>query len=124
MTRALAILALLLWPAAVFGQAGAPNACGPVSVGNSAVAITFPASGQTGPSAPTQYVTIVNPHGANTCWINAQPGGTAAANTAGSMPLNPNGGYWTWSVGGGYPPPVGISIICPAGATPVTCNYR
>lgn len=105
-------------------QPAAPTACGPVSVGNSAVAVTFPAAGKNGPPSPSQYLTLVNPDAANTCWVNAQPGGTAAANAAGSIPLNPLGGSISWAVGLGYPPPAALSIICPAGATAVTCNYR
>jgi hypothetical protein len=125
MMRALAAALLLaLLPGVALSQTGAPSACGPVSVSNSAVAVTFPASGTHGPNVPQRYLTIVNPHASNTCWLNVQPGGTAAANTAGSIPLNPLGGYWTWSAAGGYPPPSTVSIICPSGATPVTCNYQ
>lgn len=118
------LLLLALWPSLALAQSAAPSACGPISVGTSAVAMTFPAAGATGPSAPTQYLTIVNPHATNTCWVNALRGGTAAANTAGSIPLNPLGGSISWSVALGFPPPAAASIICSGAATPVTCNYR
>jgi hypothetical protein len=101
---------------------GAPSQCGPTSVGTGAVAVTFPASGATGPGVPQQYVTIGNPSASATLWVNAMPGGTAAANTAGSFQIG-SGQALTWALPE-YPPPATISIIASAGATPVTCAYQ
>lgn len=108
--------------AAAFAQTGQPNQCGPVSVDASATAVTFPASGQTGPRKPLQYVTIGNPSASATLWVNAMPGGTAAANTAGSFQIG-SGQALTWAQPS-YPPPGSISVIASGSSTPMTCAYQ
>lgn len=119
------ILAALALPA-LYGPslaAGQPNQCGPTSVGTSAVAVTFPASGSTGPTFPIQYVSIGNPSATATLWVNAMPGGTAAANTAGSFAIGPLAPPLTWALPE-YAPPASISIIASASSSPVTCAYQ
>lgn len=119
---AAALLALCLASPAL-AQTGAPSQCGPASVGTAAAAIVFPASGAHGKLAPTKYLFISNPNASGTLWVNAQPGGTAAANTAGSIPLAALGGWVEWS----QPqeaPPVTVSIIGSASSMAVTCNYQ
>ncbi len=101
---------------------GAPSQCGPVSVGTAAVAVTFPAATKTGPPGPSQYVTIGNPSASATLWVNAMPGGTAAANTAGSFQIG-SGQALTWALPE-YAPPASISVIASGAATPMTCAYQ
>lgn len=116
-----AILGLLCAYGFASAQVGQPNNCSGTAQ-NVAANITFPAAGATGPSLPTHYVTIINPSGANTLWVNATPGGVAAANAAGSFPIVPTGVAPWWQPA--FAPPAHISIIAPAGATPFTCYYQ
>ena len=121
LTKALLLGGLML-PMLAHAQVGTPNQCGPTSVGASAVAVVFPASGTTGNAFPTRYLTIANPSAAATLWVNPLPGGTAAANTAGSIEISP-GAILSWNQPN-YPAPATLSIIASAGATPVTCLYQ
>lgn len=100
-----------------FAAPGAPSSCGGTASNASASTITF---GHT----PQQYVSIFNPQasGGNDLWINALPNGTAAANTAGSMQIQP-GWLLSWWYPA-YPPPITISIIASTGSTPYTCYYQ
>lgn len=116
MIRAFAFLLAL--GVALPAWAGAANQCGPASVGLTAAAVVFPASGATGPAQPTQYVTIVNPNVSGVLWINALPGGTAAAATAGSFPLLSQGTSVT------LPPLAPISIVGSTAGLAVTCFYQ
>lgn len=93
------------------------------TVGTSAASVSFPSSGNTGPSRPTQYVTISNPAGAgSTPRLAVNPDSTAVDGGAGSFVLYP-GGSITWTVPD-YPVPASISIIASAGSTPYTCKYQ
>lgn len=111
----------LVWAAAAWGQAGQPNDCSG-TVGTDAALVVYPKSGTTGPTAPQQFVTIANPHASAVLWVNATQTGTAAANTAGSFALVPNGS--ATFARPSYPPPTRISIIASAGSTPYTCLYQ
>lgn len=99
-----------------FAAPGAPTSCSGTASNLSASTITF---GHT----PQQYVSIFNPQasGGNNLWINAV-GGAAAANTKGSMEIQP-GWLLSWWYPA-YPPPVTISIIASGGSTDYTCYYQ
>lgn len=119
------LAALLLALCAGAAHAG-PSACGPTSVGATAAALAFPASGATGPPAPTLYLTIANSSPSNYLCIDVQPGGTAATTgsgcAAGSIYLG-SLGVISWALPQ-YAPPAYGSIIASGVATPVTCNYQ
>lgn len=110
----------LVWAAVAWGQAGQPSDCSG-TVGATAALVTYPKSGGTGPTSPQQFVTIANPHASAVLWINAV-GGTAAANTAGSFAIVPNGSA-SFSRPS-YSPPSRISIIASGADTPYTCLYN
>lgn len=114
-------LALTLLAHLAFAQTGAPSDCSG-SVGLSAAAISFPAAGKTGPTVPTRYVTIFNSHATQNLWVNPTPGGTAAANTAGSAEIVPAGSLSWYQPA--YPPPQTISIVGSGAATTYTCWYQ
>lgn len=98
---------------------GQPSDCSG-TVGVTAAPVVFPKAGAKGPPLPSQWVFIVNPSATATLWISIAPGGTAAANAAGSFPLLGAGNSVTLS----DPAPVGISIIATAGSTPYTCAFQ
>lgn len=104
-----------------FAQTGAPNDCSG-SVDASAATVSFPKSGATGPTFPSQYVTIQNIHATQTLWVNPMPSGTAAASTAGSYQIGP-GQSISWA-NPQYPPPSRISVIGSGSSTIYTCAYR
>lgn len=111
-----ALMLLSAW--AAFAQVGAPSSCsGTATV--TAANITFPGSGKTGPTFPSQYLTIVNPN-SGTIWIN--PVGTAVANGGDSIPILSNGSV-SWSQPNNAPPAT-VSIISPSGSQAYTCLYR
>ena len=120
------LLALFLFPSLAWAQASAPSACGPASVGTGAAAMTFPASGATGPRAPTQYLQVANPSPTNYLCVNAQPGGTAAVSgsgcAAGSIYVAPLAMLTWWQPA--YPPPAAVSVVASGASTPMTCNYK
>ncbi len=123
----LAIALFLLRVSRAHAQAQQPSNCSGTAT-STAGAIVFPTSGETGPTAPASYVTITNPSGTATLWVNAAKSGTATANTAGSMALSPVGGVGvngvSWSTQLGYSPPLTISILSSAATSPFTCWFR
>lgn len=89
------------------------------TVGASAAAVTFPASGKTGPTRPTTYLEICNAHASQTLGVNFV-GGTAAIGSTGTLTLNPGGCQW-WN----QPPiPAALSVIGSAGSTVTACGYN
>ena len=115
------LLALLLFlPATAWAQ-GAPSECSG-TVGTTSAPIKFPATGFTGPSVPTKYVTITNPLGTNKLAVN--PTGAAVIDGQGSFPMDVNGAGWSWPDALGYPPPSTINIVGSGAGTPYTCKYQ
>lgn len=124
----LAILAALLFGFARQGhaQAGQPSDCSGTAT-SAAATITYPTSGATGSTSPSQFVTISNPSATATLWVCAAKGCTAAANTAGSVALGPVGGVGVNGISWwrpGFPLPQAISILSSAASSPFTCNYQ
>jgi hypothetical protein len=122
----LALFCGAIWAAAAFAQSSQPSNCSGTATNVSGV-IVFPTSGQTGPTFPSQFLTIANPSASATLWVCAAKGCTAAANAAGSIALSPvgsvgqNGISW-WK--GAFPPPRTVSIISSAASQAFTCNYQ
>lgn len=118
----LTVLGLILLAASpLWAQASQPNNCSG-TVSTVAAAVAFPTSGATGPSKPTQYVTITNPHASNNLGVNVEPGGTAAIGSAGTVTIVPGGSMTWWQPA--YPPPAAVSIIASGSSTPYTCMYK
>lgn len=118
------LLGTVLWlllAAVALAQTGQASNCSGTATGTAAL-VTFPKSGTTGNAVPTRYVTIVNASASDTLWLNWLPGGTAAANTAGSIPLTSTGSSITWTAP--YPVPGRISIITSGTSTPYSCYYQ
>ena len=116
----LAALGLVLACGLALAQQNRPMNCSQ-TVGASAEAVPFPASGAVGPSAPKNYLMICNAHASNTLGVNAV-GGTAAIGSAGTLTLNPGGCRW-WTLGDGEMP-AAVSVIGSAGSTTTACDYR
>lgn len=117
----LSIAFWLLLTVAALAQAGQASNCSGTATGTAAL-VSFPKSGATGNPVPTRYVTIVNASASDTLWLNWLPGGTAAANTAGSIPLTSTGSSITWTAP--YTVPGRISIITSGTSTPYSCYYQ
>jgi len=126
-TVLLGLVLFLSLPSRAHAQAQQPSNCSGTA-SSTAGPIIFPTSGETGPTAPTTYVTIANPSGTATLWLNVAKSGTAIANTAGSFALSPVGGVGlngiSWSRQLGYSPPLTISILSSAATSPFTCWYN
>ena len=103
-----------------YAQQGKPVSCSQ-TVGGTAAPVPFPASGATGPSAPTQYLQICNAHASQTLGVNVV-GGTASIGAAGTLTLNPGGCRW-WPLGGGELP-AAVSVIGSNTGTTTACDYR
>jgi hypothetical protein len=114
----LAAAALGLPSGPVHAQAALSNCS--QSVGASAAAVPFPASGATGPTQPNVYLEICNAHASQTLGVNAIAGGTAAIGSAGTVTLNPGGCLW-WNQA---PVPSTLSVIGSGGATTTACWYK
>lgn len=123
-------VSVLLWAiiigcACALAQTGAPSQCGPTSIGATAAPITYPASGGTGPSFPTKFVSIAVPNGSQ--YACAATTGTAATSgsgcAAGAFYIGPFAPPLTWAQPS-YPPPAGISVVGSGSGTPLTCAYQ
>lgn len=123
--RPLALLAaaVLCLPCAANAAPGALSDCsGTVSA--SSAAISFPKSGGTGPSAPTEYLLISNPDAAAKLGVNAA-GAAAAIGSAGTVTLlgtaatNPLP-VLIWA----GDPPMAVQVISDGSGKPYTCWYR
>ena len=123
---ALSLVILCICAFAAFAQQSQPSDCSGTAT-NVAADIAFPTSGATGPTYPSQYLTIANPSSSATLWVCAAKGCTAAAGGAGSFSLSPiatagqNGISW-WK--GAFPPPARVSIVSSAGSSSFSCNYQ
>jgi hypothetical protein len=107
-------------------QQSQPSNCSGTATSTAAV-IVFPTSGETGPTFPSQFLTIANPSASATLWVCASKGCTATANTAASIALSPVGsagqnGISFWK--GAFPPPTRVSILSSAASSPFTCLYE
>lgn len=123
---ALALAFLGLAVSVALAQTGGPAQCGPTTVGITASAIAYPASGTKGPTAPTSYVSIANPNSSGYFCVNSL-GGTAATSgtgcAAGSFYVGALSSPLTWAQPS-YAPPFSISIIGSAGNMALTCAYN
>lgn len=120
-----ALILGLSWSSAR-AQMSQPSNCSGTAT-NTAAVIAFPTSGETGPTFPSQYLTITNPDASATLWVCAAKNCTAAANGAGSIALSPTGsagqnGISWWK--GAFPPPARVGIISTAASQAFTCNYQ
>lgn len=113
-----AAVALLLWAGPALAQTGALSNCSQ-TVGAAAAAVSFPASGSTGPAVPNSYLEICNAHASNTLGVNAT-GATAAIGSAGTLTLQPGGCAW-WDAN---TVPASLSVIGSASSTVTACWYK
>jgi hypothetical protein len=107
-------------------QMSQPSNCSGTATSTAAV-IVFPTSGETGPTFPSQFLTISNPSASATLWVCSSKNCTATANTAASIALSPTGavgqnGISWWK--GAFPPPARVSILSSAATSPFTCVYE
>lgn len=116
-----ATLALIAIPFAASAQTGAPSDCSG-TVGTVSTAITFPSSGNTGPTVPRSYLMIQNVAGTNKLAVNT--GAAAVIDTNGSISLDSAGSSVLWSAAQGTLPPANVNIIASASSTPYTCKYQ
>ena len=104
----------------------APSNCSALATGT-ASKIAFPAPGDTGPSFPSQFLTISNPSATVTLWVCVAKNCVPGVNGAGSIALSPTGGVgqnglsW-WK--GAFPPPAVVSIMTSGGTSGYTCIYE
>lgn len=100
-----------------------PAWAGPVdcsqTVGTVSTVVPFPASGS-GPSKPTQYITICDAHGSNTLGVNIL-GGAAALGSQGTIPLA--SGQCLPIARAALPLP-GIQVIGSGAGTTTACMYQ
>lgn len=89
------------------------------TVGATAAAVAFPASGGTGPTLPTRFLLIANSHPSNTLGVNVS-GGTASIGAAGTVTLNP-GGFLVFDQDGKIPS--AVSVIGSGAGTTFLCAY-
>ena len=97
---------------------GAQTSCSQ-TVGVSAAAVPFPASGN-GPSSPSTYLEMCNAHATNNLGVN-WTGGTAAIGAIGTLTLFPGGCMW-WTPP--MVPPPALSVVGSAAGTTTACAYR
>lgn len=118
--RLLIAATALLWSASAWAQTPVALSDCSQSVTTGSVAVTFPASGGTGPTFPSSYLEICNGHASQTLGVRAS-GGTAAIGSAGTLTLNPGGCAW-WAPPA--PVPASVSIIGSGAATVTACWYH
>ena len=122
----IAVALLCAGAAAALAQQSQPSNCSGTAT-STAAAIVFPAAGNTGPTFPSQFLTIANPSASATLWVCASKGCTATANAAASIALSPVGsagqnGISFWK--GAFPPPLTVSILSSVASSPFTCLYE
>lgn len=116
----MAIMGLTLACGLAWAQAGQPTNCSQ-SVGATAAAVVFPASGSTGNPSPHSHLEICNASAANTLGVNWS-GGTAAIGATGTLTLNP-GACISWGISSAVIP-TAVSIIGSADPTLTACGYN
>lgn len=120
-----ALLWLLFgWAVFAYAQVGAPTQCGPTSIGGTASAVTFPATGG-GPPNAQRYLSIANPNSSGFLCVSATGTATVSGSgcAAGSLYIGALAPPLAWYQPE-FAPPASLSIVGSTAGLAVTCLYQ